>query len=982
MKLYLRKQLFTGSVLLLTILLYCSILPAPVFAKSSPEHPTTLKAASELDYPPFAIVKPDGTAAGFSVDLLKAATEAVGLSVSFKIGAWNAIKQELADKKIDVLPLVSYSKERDKVYDFTAPYLRMNGTVFVRKGNNEIQDLSDLQDKEVLVMQGDTAHEYMVAKKLSKNITPTVSYDEAFTLLASGKHDAVVVQQIVGLQMIKKLHIANVVPVAQKAVSSLKPIALKLEGFEQKFCFAVPEGSQEVLSLLNEGLAIIYLDGTYNALYDKWFAPILPTPIVPLSTLIKQTLLMLVPLLFFFTLVGLWYLKRLVNKRTIHLEREIKQRQTIESELADANAKYVKAQEIGKVGNWEYNLSTQEFWGSTEAKRIYGFNMDSEAFTTEAVESCIPDRERVHQALVDLVERNVAYNLEFDIITRDTRQRRTILSLAELERDSSGNPIKIRGVVQDISVRRNVEKALRLNEAKYRHLYETMTQGVVIQDADGKIIEANMTACEILGLTMDQMLGKTPYDPRWKMIQADSTPYDPNELPSNIALRTGKPSKEAHCGIYVPEKDEYRWIIIGSAPRFKDGKTKPFSTMTVFTDITEHKKAEMKSETLQVQLLQAQKMEAIGNLAGGVAHDFNNMLSVILGYTELALESTELPSGVHDDLVEVLSAAKRSTEITRQLLAFARKQTIDPIVLDLNDTIEEMLKMVRRLIGEDIDLVWLPDAHLWSVNMDPSQLDQILVNLCVNARDAIKDVGKVTIETENISIDEKYCSEHIGSIPGDFILLAISDDGCGMTRETTEKIFEPFFTTKILGQGTGMGLSTVFGIVKQNAGFIYVYSEPGVGTTFKIYLPRHEGEFEETITKGGPTNLLAHGETVLVVEDEDSILQLCQRMLTELGYSVLTANSPEEAINIATKHEKEIHLLITDVIMPRMNGRILAEHLQPIYPALKILFMSGYTANVIAHHGVLEKGINFIPKPLSRQVLATKVREALEEKKR
>lgn len=654
------------------------------------------------------------------------------------------------------------------------------------------------------------------------------------------------------------------------------------------------------------------------------------------------------------------------------------------------------------------------------------------------------------------------------------------------------------------------EKKLRESEAKYRHLFESMTQGVVIQDAEGRIIETNLAACETMGLTMDQMLGKTASDPRWGLIHKDGSPYNPVEMPSNIALRTGKPSKNVHCGIYVPEKDEYRWILIGSVPRFKDGETKPFSTMTVFTDIsaqtlaeknliqtekryrslfenmtagfvlfevvedkngapvdlvivaankgfetatglkiqdvidkrlsrvlpglendskdwiatygeialtgtpqqfeqgsellgsyysitayqaepkqcavtftdiTEHKKTEKERENLQAQLLQVQKMEAVGNLAGGVAHDFNNMLSVILGYTELALESTELPGSVHADLEEVLSAARRSTDITRQLLAFARKQTIDPKVLNLNDTIEVMLKMIRRLIGEDIDLSWLPDGDLWSVNIDPSQLDQILVNLCVNARDAIDDVGKVTIETENISLDEKYCSEHIGFTPGNFVLLAVSDDGCGMTKETIEKIFEPFFTTKRLGQGTGMGLSTIFGIVKQNDGFINVYSEIAVGTTFKIYLPRYEGESEETVTKAGTENQLARGETVLVVEDEDSILQLCKRMLTELGYCVLTANTPEEAINMVGTHDKEIHLLLTDVVMPKMNGRDLAEHLQSVYPAIKTLFMSGYTANVIAHHGVLEKGIHFVPKPLSRQVLAAKVREALEDNK-
>ena len=506
---FLRRQFFTGSVLLLIILHCCSILPASASAESPAEHKTILKSASELDYPPFAVVNPDGTADGFSVDLLKAATGAVGVSVSFKVGPWNELKKELIDKKIDVLPLVSYSKERDKVYDFTAPYLRMNGTVFVRKGNSAIQHLSDLMDKEVLVMQGDTAHEYVVREKLSEHIYPTVSYEEAFNLLSSGKHDAIVVQQIVGLQMIKKLHISNVVPVEQKAVSSLKPMALKLEGFEQKFCFAVPEGSQDVLSLLNEGLAIICLNGTYDTLYNKWFAPILPTPQVPLSELIKHTFSLLVPFLLFFTLLGLWYLKRLVSKRTIHLELEIKQRKLIENELADANAKYVKAQEIGKVGNWEYNISTQEFWGSTEAKRIYGFSMDSTVFTTEAVESCIIERGRVHEALVDLVERNKPYNLEFDIITRDTGQKRTILSLAELERDASGIPLKVRGVIQDITARRETENALRESEAKHRLLFENAGDAIFIHDTQANILAVNTIACERLGYTKPELMSMT-----------------------------------------------------------------------------------------------------------------------------------------------------------------------------------------------------------------------------------------------------------------------------------------------------------------------------------------------------------------------------------------------------------------------------------------------------------------------------------------
>ncbi len=359
------KQCCASYILLLTISLVA--IPSYLMARtdSLPENQRVLKSASELDYPPFAIVQPDGTAGGFSVDLLKAATQAVGLSVDFKVSPWNVLKQELAEEKLDVLPLVSYSEERDKLYDFTSPYLRLNGTIFVKKGNTAIRNISDLQGKEVLVMQGDTAHEYALREKLSDTIIATVSYEDAFRLLASGEHDAIVVQQIVGLQIIKKLDLSNVVPVERKTVSSIKPMALKLEGFEQKFCFAIPKGHHHLLSLLNEGLAIISLNGTYNTLYEKWFAPILPKPHVPLNALIYQFLTILIPLLLFLTLFGLWYLKRQVARRTHHLQLEILQRQLMETELENSNTRYAKAQELGKVGNWEYNVAS---------KRILGFH--------------------------------------------------------------------------------------------------------------------------------------------------------------------------------------------------------------------------------------------------------------------------------------------------------------------------------------------------------------------------------------------------------------------------------------------------------------------------------------------------------------------------------------------------------------------------------------------------------------------------------
>jgi len=381
---------------------------------------------------------------------------------------------------------------------------------------------------------------------------------------------------------------------------------------------------------------------------------------------------------------------------------------------------------------------------------------------------------------------------------------------------------------------------------------------------------------------------------------------------------------------------------------------------------------------LAAELQQAQKMESVGRLAGGVAHDFNNMLGVIIGYVDLALTRVDPIDSLHADLMEVQQAAMRSADITRQLLAFARKQTIRPEVLDLNETVEKMLKMLRRLIGEDIELAWRPKGDLWSVKMDPAQLDQILANLCVNARDAIVGVGKVTIETDNAILDEADCFHNVEAVPGEYVLLTVSDDGCGMDSETKNRLFEPFFTTKEIGQGTGLGLATIYGIVKQNNGFICVHSELGSGTTFKIYIPRDAGAVGQKELDSRSNAPKGQGETVLMVEDEPAILRLGQRMLSRLGYKVLTANTPDEALRVSAEYAGDIDVLISDVVMPDMNGRDLAERLTATYPGLKVLYMSGYSASIIAERGVLETGVNFIQKPFSTRELAFKVRAAVD----
>ncbi len=419
-----------------------------------------------------------------------------------------------------------------------------------------------------------------------------------------------------------------------------------------------------------------------------------------------------------------------------------------------------------------------------------------------------------------------------------------------------------------------------------------------------------------------------------------------------------------------------RWLMSRGRP-LKNIHGEIVRYMGIVMDITEHKLDDAEKKELQTQLIQTQKMKAIGQLAGGVAHDYNNMLGVIQGHAEMAMELLDPAQPLYTDLNEILKAARRSADITRQLLAFARKQTIAPQVLDLNEIIEGMLKMLRRLIGEDIDLVWMPGSGLWQVKVDPSQIDQILANLCINARAAIAGVGKITVMTENRTLDEYYSTTHADCIPGEYVRMTVSDSGCGMNKMTLAHIFEPFFTTKGVGEGTGLGLATVFGAVKQNNGIINVYSEPGQGTSFAIHLPRYLGNTQQRKI-ALDMEPAAHGhETILLVEDESTILGMTVRMLERLGYTVLAANSPDAAMRQVVEFAGEVHMLITDVVMPGMNGRDLADRLLKDYPTMKCLFMSGYTANIITNQGVLSEGMNFIQKPFSRKELAAKVRQVL-----
>ncbi|MBN1409207.1 MAG: PAS domain S-box protein [Spirochaetales bacterium] len=440
-------------------------------------------------------------------------------------------------------------------------------------------------------------------------------------------------------------------------------------------------------------------------------------------------------------------------------------------------------------------------------------------------------------------------------------------------------------------------------------------------------------------------------------------------------LSTGKPQQGINYRIKHMD-GTWRWhTSVGS--RVAEARGSPHYYVGIAQDITWSKKVEEDRVKLEQQLFQAQKMESIGRLAGGVAHDFNNMLNVILGYAELIRLDLSANDPNLKKIKEIERAAGHSRDITRQLLAFSRKQIISPVSLDMNKVIEDNLKMLKRLIGEDIDIRFYPAKDIWKVELDPSQLNQIIYNLAINARDALPDGGKLTIETSNASIDATYCDEHIGFSPGNYVVLSVSDNGMGMDKETQAHLFEPFFTTKEVGEGTGLGLATIYGIIKQNGGFINVYSEPGQGTTFRIYFNRITEKTEVKNREAEPS-IKSAGGTILLVEDDEMVRSMTTIALERIGYNVLELETPTEALSIIEKGDIPFVLLITDVVMPEMNGIELKNKIAAVQPDIKVLFMSGYTANTIVHHGVLDKNVHFIQKPFNLKELAKKVRESIE----
>lgn len=500
-------------------------------------------------------------------------------------------------------------------------------------------------------------------------------------------------------------------------------------------------------------------------------------------------------------------------------------------------------------------------------------------------------------------------------------------------------------------------------EQRYRALLDNARDAISVLTPGGVVLEANRAWERLLGVPREHALGRNVAD-----FAPDPKSGLQSEYDKAVAQRGGSVPPSL---IRRPDGTEIQVELSRTAVEIAGEKF----ILSIGRDVTDRLR-------LEEQFRQAQKMEAIGSLAGGIAHDFNNLLSVILSYTELALGDLKPGNPLREDLEQVKRAGERSCDLTRQLLAFSRQQLLQPQILDLNAILAGMEKMLRRLLGEAVQLSLLTFTNIGRVYVDRGQIEQVVMNLAVNARDAMPSGGKLSIETGNVDLDAVYAAQHHGLTPGPYVMLAVTDTGTGMDAATRARIFEPFFTTKEMGKGTGLGLATVFGIVTQSHGHIWVYSEPGKGTTFKIYFPRRDPVADDEVPAVAPTTDPRGSETVLLVEDEDQVRALARRILGQNGYNVLEAQNGGEAFLICEQFEARIHLLVTDVVMPRMSGKQLAERLAVVRPDMRVLFMSGYTDNTIVHHGVLDAGVAFLQKPITPDAFLRKVREVLDASSR
>ena len=894
-------------------------------------HPV-VRVAQDPGWPPVEFVNDQGEASGMSADYLALIERRLGIRFERVYGlSWGEAYSQLKSWQIDMTTSVAVTPQRAEFWAFTEPYMSIPIVIATHLDAGYLADMKELEGKKVAVVQGYAVEDWIAGDFPGINLVRAKSTLDGLGMLQRGEvfayiENLLVIGDYQAKMKITNIKIAGQTPYVNDQCMAVRKDWTPLAGILQKALVSIPESERN--SIYRKWLPVRYEHGFDYALFWK-----------VLAVFVVVVLAML-----------LW------NRR---LAREVESRKNAEVALRaseEEHRKYILGAPFGVVVTDERGRHLQ---ANPSSCRITGYDSEellamniADVFSAEGVAAGM--------AHLQQVLRQGEGQGEFLFRRKNGDKRWWSLTSVKI----SENRVLV--FFDDITERKSAEEKILKANVLLNAVLEGTSDAIFVKDCECRYLLVNSGACSAIGRSVEEIVGKNDrqlFSPDSALVISDA---------DQKVLVTGET-------VLAEERletvDGITFWLAKKSPYFNEAG-EIIGLIGISRDITPIKKNEDERKKLQVQLQQAQKLEAIGQLAGGIAHDFNNMLGVILGHAEMAMEDLDPAQSLYADLQEIRKAAERSANITRQLLAFARKQVVAPKIVDLNETVEGMLKMLRRLIGEDIELAWLPGSRLWSINMDPSQIDQILANLCVNARDAIGGVGKLIVETDCCIFDEEYCANHPGYLPGNYVKLTVADNGHGIVKENLPHIFEPFFTTKDVGEGTGLGLATVYGIVQQNKGFANVYSEIGQGTTFTLYLPAVVDQAEKMpMEKIAP--VIGGNETILLDEDEPTIQKMTATMLQRLGYNVLVAPGPAVALDLCKTHAGAIHLLLTDVIMPQMNGWTLAEQLHAGRPEMKRIFMSGYTAKIIAGQGVVEEGVNFLQKPFSTRELAAKIREVL-----
>lgn len=921
------------------------------------------------------LVYPDenGNAAGFYPEILRYIAKQEGWRLEFVHDTWKNSLQLLEDGNIDIVMSIARSEAREKVFDFSRETVIANWGQLSRHKGDEIKSLPDLQGKRVSGVSGNIHSKAFVSLVDSFDIdiefVTTDDYFQSFELLQRGEVAAVVSNRFNTLRYIGQYNNTETTPII------FSPISLY---------FATTEGrNAEILDAIDryvrEGQKT---QGSYfYRAMDTWIG----------TTMAKQfkfpewakLLLIGALLLVVVLLAAAFILRRQVAKRTAQISK--KNRQLAESrdglekrvtertwELAESEKKYSDLYE---------NAPDMFYTADTTTRKVIQCNrtlLQATGFSKDEIvgKSVIElyhgasKAQREKQLSPAVLATTPISDMELRLLRKDGGSIEVALNVSVV-RDEQGVTVQTRSILRDITERKRVADELTASEEKFRRMFEDSVVAMVLTNSDGRYVQVNRAMCETFGYSRSELLSMGPED----------ITYKDDIVPNSEIVRelwTGERDGNAFEKRYVRKNGQVLWGDVVVSP-IRDSTGKVRHLLGQMIDITDRKRAEEALKESEESLRQSQKLESVGRLAGGVAHDFNNLLTTIIGYSNLVADNPGLDDMTSDGIREIKKSADRAALLTRQLLAFSRKQIMQPRQINLNEIIMNAKKMLARLIPANVAIDTKLSPDIWEIKADAGQIDQVIMNLVVNASDAMPGGGKIAIETQNIRIDGNGQREHPDVVPGDYVCLNVSDTGYGMDEETKGHIFDPFYTTKPTGKGVGLGLATVYGIVKQSDGYIRVRSERGAGSTFVLFFLAAAAEEKEAAILPAHTVNAIGNEAVLIVEDETALRKMVRRILEERGYSVIDASNGVEALSaIEQAGCPKVECLVTDMIMPEMGGRELSESLMETYPSLKTLFISGYAGESISRDGVLEDGFEFLQKPFTPETLAERIRELLD----